>query len=150
MLEWESLGRASTFSPACQPPPQPCHPSHPRLPPDALNRRASKRTHRLAFPPSVYVTAVLVPAGSPIAVDRAALEHMGVRQVLEVPSVPAPDGRGVHYEPDALVAAVASVIAAHRAAQLRQEAQRQGYEPGAPAAAAAAAAQQQLTRRNSI
>lgn len=122
---------------------------------DALNRRASKRTHRLAFPPSVYVTAVLVPEGSPIEVDRAALEHLGVRQVITVPSVPAPDGRGVHYEPDALVAAVASVIAAHRAAQQRQAAQpgQPGYVPGGAAAAAAAAVagqQQQLTRRNSI
>ncbi|EFN50692.1 hypothetical protein CHLNCDRAFT_8355, partial [Chlorella variabilis] len=51
---------------------------------DALNRRASKRTHRLGFPPSVYVTAVLVPAGSPIAVDCASLERLGVRQIVEV------------------------------------------------------------------
>ena len=106
---------------------------------DALNRTASKRTHRLAFPPSVYVTAVLVPVGSPVVVDRAALEHMGVRQILEVPSVPAPDGRGVHYDPDALVAAVATVIAAHRAAQARAAAAANGRLPAA-----------ELTRRNSI
>ncbi|PSC71096.1 maternal effect embryo arrest 18 [Micractinium conductrix] len=110
---------------------------------DALNRRASKRTHRLAFPPSVYVSAVLVPAGSPVAVDTAALERLGVRQILEVPSVPAPDGRGVHFEPDGLVAAVATVIAAHRAAAQRAAAASNGWVGGSPAAAG-------LTRRNSI
>lgn len=121
-----------------------CHPPFPPLTntTDALNRRASKRTHRLSFPPSVYVSAVLVPEGSPIAVDRAALERLGVRHILEVPSVPAPDGRGVHYEPDGLVAAVAAVLAAHRTQQQRQAAQpwRPGWAP----------AQQQLTRRSSI
>ena len=120
-------------------------PPNTHCPTDALNRRASKRTHRLAFPPSVFVTAVLVPAGSPVVVDREALERLGVRQIIEVPSVASPDGRGVHYEPDALVAAVASVIAAHRAQQERQRAQqgRAGWTPGlAPVA--------ELTRRNSI
>lgn len=113
-----------------------------------MNRRASKRTHRLAFPPSVYVTAVLVPAGSPVAVDRAALERLGVRQILEVPSVPAPDGRGVHFDPDGLVAAVATVIATHRAAQQRQAQQAQHGWVMPPAAAPASASD--LTRRNSI
>lgn len=79
-------------------------------------------------------------------VDHEALERLGVRQIIEVPSVASPDGRGVHYEPDALVAAVASVIAAHRAQKERQRAQqggRAGWTPGlAPVA--------ELTRRNSI
>lgn len=109
---------------------------------DALNRRASKRTHRLGFPPSVYVTAVLVPAGSPIAVDCASLERLGVRQIVEVPSVPSPDGRGVHYDPDALVAAVATVVARHREQQQRQQqAQQAARSPGAVPP---------LRRRNSI
>ncbi|KAI3436021.1 hypothetical protein D9Q98_002078 [Chlorella vulgaris] len=89
---------------------------------DALNRKSSKRTHRLGFPPSVYVTAVLLPAGGPVEVDRAALQHMGVQQILEVPSIPSPDGRGVHYDPDALVAAVATAVATHR--QRQQAAQQ--------------------------
>ena len=110
---------------------------------DALNRRASKRTHRLAFPPSVYVSAVLVPAGSPVAVDTAALERLGVRQILEVPSVPAPDGRGVHFERSGLGAAGATDIAAHRAAAQRAAAASNGWVGGSPAAAG-------LTRRNSI
>ncbi len=114
---------------------------------DALNRRASKRTHRLAFPASVYVTAVLVPAGSPVVVDRPALERLGVRQIVEVPSVPSPDGRGVHFDPDGLVAAVATVIATHRAAQQRQAAQAQsGWLVPPPAGPTGA----ELTRRNSV
>lgn len=109
---------------------------------DALNRRASKRTHRLGFPPSVYVTAVLVPEGGPVEVDRAALERLGVRQIVEVPSVPAPDGRGVHYDPDALVAAVATVIAAHRQHEQRlAAAQAAAHSPGAVP---------HLTRHNSV
>lgn len=115
---------------------------------DALNRRASKRTHRLAFPPSVYVTAVLVPAGSPVVVDRPALERLGVRQILEVPSLPSPDGRGVHYDPDGLVAAVATVIATHRAAMQRQAAQAQhGWVVPPPPAGPTGV---ELTRRNSV
>lgn len=55
-------------------------------------------------------------------VDRAALRHMGVQQILEVPSIPSPDGRGVHYDPDALVAAVATAVATHR--QRQQAAQQ--------------------------
>lgn len=93
----------------------------------------------------MFVTAVLVPEGSPVVVDRLALERLGVRQIVEVPSVASPDGRGVHYDPDALVAAVASVIAAHRAQQERQRVQpgQRGWAPGlAPVA--------ELTRRNSI
>jgi hypothetical protein len=90
----------------------------------------------------VFVTAVLVPAGSPVEVDRAALEQLGVRQIVEVPSAPAPDGRGVHYDPDALVAAVASVIAAHRQHQQRLAA--------AQAAARSPGAVPPLMRRNSV
>lgn len=85
---------------------------------------------------------MLVPAGSPIAVDCASLERLGVRQIVEVPSVPSPDGRGVHYDPDALVAAVATVVARHREQQQRQQqAQQAARSPGAVPP---------LRRRNSI
>lgn len=95
----------------------------------------------------MYVTAVLVPAGSPVLVDSAALERLGVRQILEVPSLPSPDGRGVHFDPDGLVAAVATVIATHRVAQQRQAAQAQsGWVLPPPAGPTGA----ELTRRNSI
>lgn len=83
-----------------------------------------------------------MPAGAPLELDQPRLEHMGVRHIVEVPSTPAPDGRGVHYQPDALVAAVATVIAAHRQAAERTAAVR----PGHPGWAAKAG----LTRRNSI
>lgn len=86
---------------------------------------------------------MLVPAGTPVAVDRASLERLGVRQILEVPSVPSPDGRGVHFDPDGLVAAVAAVIAAHRAQQQRAAAAAQAQLH--PRAAAAG-----LLRRNSM
>jgi hypothetical protein len=99
---------------------------------DALNRRASKRTHTLGFPPSLYVTAVLVPAGSPVQVDRSSLERLGVQQILEVASIPSPDGRGVHFDPDALVAAVATIIAQHRQQQQQaRQAQQSARTPGA-------------------
>ena len=110
-------------------PARPC----PHPPADALNRKRSKKTHQLGFPPSVYVTAVLVPAGSPVQVDRADLERLGVRQILEVPSVPSPDGQGVHYDPDSLVAAVATVVATHRQQQQQQQ-QRQAVPGRGPAA----------------
>lgn len=94
------------------------------------------------------MTAVLVPAGSPVVVDRPALERLGVRQILEVPSLPSPDGRGVHYDPDGLVAAVATVIATHRAAMQRQAAQAQhGWVVPPPPAGPTGV---ELTRRNSV
>lgn len=37
---------------------------------DALNRRRNRRGQRLRYPPSAYVTGLLVPKGGQIRVDR--------------------------------------------------------------------------------
>eukprot|EP00887_Chlorella_sp_A99_P006601 scaffold3.g6601.t1 len=57
---------------------------------DALNRRHSKKTSQLDHPPAAYVSAVLVPKGSPVEVDRAAMNTLGIPRVIVVPSLPAP------------------------------------------------------------
>lgn len=108
---------------------------------DALNRRHSNKTGQLYYPPAAYVTAVLVPAGSPVEVDRERIEALGILQVVEVASVPiVPDGEGsaaavggthataaagsnagVHYDPDALVAAIREVVAQHAAGRMQQQ-----------------------------
>jgi 2-phospho-L-lactate transferase/gluconeogenesis factor (CofD/UPF0052 family) len=79
----------------------------------ALNRAgaAGRGATSLAHAPGAYVTAVLAPAGGPVAVDAAALRALGVAVVREVAAERAPGGGGgVVYDPDALVAAIAEVV----------------------------------------
>ena len=77
---------------------------------DALNRRgASAKAGRLDNPASEYVTAVLVPRGGGVVVDREALGGLGVTRVVEVAAVQPAEG-GALYDPDALVDAISAVV----------------------------------------
>ena len=78
---------------------------------DALNRRgASSRSGRLQQPPSRYITAVVVPGGGPIEVDEQGLRAMGIKHVVEAAAEQTAEGVAA-YDPDALVAAIASIVA---------------------------------------
>lgn len=76
---------------------------------DALNRRRNRLGSRLVHPPSSYVTTVLVPEGGDVLVDRQALQLLGVQHIIEVPSVRDTHGRGVLYDTEKLVDAIASM-----------------------------------------
>jgi hypothetical protein len=81
---------------------------------DALNRCHAKKVPRLSHPPSAYVTAVLVPAGGPVAVDRAELEALGVRSIRQVDAVwGGAEGDVAAFDPDALVAAINQILSEH-------------------------------------
>lgn len=76
---------------------------------DALNRRHSKKTAQLEHPAATYVTAVIVPAGSPIQVDAERLRALGVATIVEVPASLSAEGVAL-YDPDSLVAAIGHVV----------------------------------------
>ena len=76
---------------------------------DALNRRHSKKTAQLEHPAAAYVSAVIVPAGSPIRVDASALRALGVATIVEVPASLSAQGVAL-YEPNALVAAIGQIV----------------------------------------
>lgn len=79
---------------------------------DAANRRRNLKGTPMDFEPSDFVDGVLFPRGGSLEVDRDALACMGVKMVLEVESVPDPDGSGaLWFEPEALVDAIKDMIA---------------------------------------
>ncbi|KAK9908076.1 hypothetical protein WJX75_002470 [Coccomyxa subellipsoidea] len=79
---------------------------------DALNRRYTKAGEPLDLPPSAFITALLVPAGGAIDLDRSALEAIGIRQVVEVQSMRDVNGNCL-FEPVALVHAIGEVVGSH-------------------------------------
>lgn len=79
---------------------------------DALNRRgASSKVGELRHLPSRYVTSVIVPHDGQVEVDHDALEELGIKNIVQVDTEPTAHGAStVHYDPDALVAAIASIV----------------------------------------
>jgi hypothetical protein len=78
---------------------------------DALNRRRSRQGLPLKHAPSAYITSLLVPAGGPIDIDHAALELLGITQVVEVPSLPD-GGSGRLFDAEELVLAIGQLLVA--------------------------------------
>lgn len=77
---------------------------------DALNRKHSKKPGRLEHPPSAYVTAVVVPRGGQVEVDADVLGSLGISVLKEVAaSVDEVDGSAA-YDPEELVATIATVV----------------------------------------
>ena len=75
----------------------------------ALNRDGAKSGAPLGHPASAYVTAVLVPEGSAIAVDEAALAAAGVETVVAVGSHRDVQGR-CFYDAEKLVAELQRIV----------------------------------------
>jgi len=77
---------------------------------DASNRKNSRRgLRRLSHPPSAYVTGLLVPRSGEIHVDLEALYAMGVRHVVEVPSIRSDCG-SVLFHPTSLVTSIHTIL----------------------------------------
>eukprot|EP00879_Flechtneria_rotunda_P022704 GHRR01023978.1.p1 GENE.GHRR01023978.1~~GHRR01023978.1.p1 ORF type:complete len:373 (+),score=108.01 GHRR01023978.1:159-1277(+) len=76
---------------------------------DALNRRNCRQGTSLKHPPSAYVTTLVVPYDGAIEVDEAALELLGVSQVVEVASVADADGR-VLFDAEELVQTIGHAL----------------------------------------
>lgn len=76
---------------------------------DALNRRgASSKVGELRHLPSRYVTELVVPAGGPLEIDRDSLHELGIRNIVEAEAQVVEEG--VHYDPDSLIACLASLV----------------------------------------
>lgn len=71
------------------------------------------------------MSAVLVPQGCPLIVDVERLHALGVRVIREVAAHPGPEPGGVLYDPDALVAAIRSVVQGQHAQLLSPQQQQQ-------------------------
>ncbi|DBA73157.1 TPA: hypothetical protein ACH3X2_010091 [Trebouxia sp. C0005] len=81
---------------------------------DCLNRRYTDM--ELNLPGDVYVTAMLVPAGGEVHVDKHRLTSLGVRQIIEVDAMQ--DGGSLcQFEPEALVNAIKHIVEQHAAFQ---------------------------------
>ncbi|CAK0784396.1 hypothetical protein CVIRNUC_007600 [Coccomyxa viridis] len=76
---------------------------------DALNRRHAKAGQPLDNPPDAYITALLVPKGGAIAIDTASLEAIGIREIVEVPSMLDKSGNCL-FEPLELVKAIERLV----------------------------------------
>ncbi|KAK9811414.1 hypothetical protein WJX72_003619 [[Myrmecia] bisecta] len=78
---------------------------------DTLNRRCARRGDELHHTADAYVTALLVPRGGGIEVDREGLSHLGIRRVVDVDSLQDSSGNCI-FDPSALVAAIRDIVEA--------------------------------------
>ncbi|KAL0021300.1 hypothetical protein WJX77_000853 [Trebouxia sp. C0004] len=81
---------------------------------DCLNRRYTDT--ELSLPGDAYVTAMLVPAGGEVHVDKHRLTSLGVRQIVEVDAM-QDGGSPCQFEPEALVNAIKHIVEQHAAFQ---------------------------------
>lgn len=81
---------------------------------DSLNRRYTDC--ELTLPASAYVTAMLVPAGGDVHVDKRRLITLGVRQIIQVDAM-QDTGSSCQFEPEALVNAIKHIVEEHAMAQ---------------------------------
>ncbi|KAL3159677.1 hypothetical protein ABBQ38_010083 [Trebouxia sp. C0009 RCD-2024] len=79
----------------------------------SLNRRGTDS--ELSLPGVAYVTAMLVPTGGEIHVDKQRLLDLGVRRIVQVDAVQ--HAGSCQFEPEALVSAIKCIVEEHTACQ---------------------------------